>query len=56
MPATSANDDCRIAHRIKLTGDLLVRGEENFLFDFLSLAVLSVKQFRERRRLGFVLC
>ena len=56
MPAARVNDDRRIAPRIELPGNLLVRGEVNFLFDFLSLAVLFVKQFSERRPLGFVLC
>jgi hypothetical protein len=56
MPSACADDNCRISHRIKLTVDLLLGGEEDLLFNFLSLPILLIEEIGERRGFGFILC
>src|SRR5437762_4815789 len=45
MPAACAYDDRRVAHRVVITTDLLLRRKEDLLFHTLALAVLFIEKF-----------
>ena len=50
MPAACAYDDRRVAHRVVITTDLLLRRKEDLLFHTLALAVLFIEKFCQYSR------